>query len=56
MTKKILKNDNQLLDQMMKDLHRQNKLYRPGNYWSFYEKNLVKQIKICQKYRNSQSL
>jgi len=45
MTKKILKNDNQLLDQMMKDLHRQDKLYRPGNYWSFYEKNLVKQIK-----------
>jgi len=45
MTKKILKNNNQLLDEMMKDLHRQNKLYKPGNYWSFYEKNLVKQIK-----------
>jgi len=45
MTKKILKNNNQLLNQMMKDLHAQNKLYKPGNYWSFYEKNLVKQIK-----------
>ena len=54
MTKKILKNNNQLLDNMMKELHKQHKLYKPGNYWSFYEKNLVKQIKknSLDQFRN----
>ena len=41
MTKKILKNNDKLLNDMMKDLTNQNKLYKPGNYWTFYEKNTV---------------
>jgi putative sugar O-methyltransferase len=54
MSKKILKNNNQLLDSMMSDLNKQNRLYKPGNYWSFYEKNIVKQIKKNQldQFRN----
>jgi len=28
----------------MLDLNNQNNLYKPGNYWKFYEKNIVKQI------------
>ena len=49
-----MKNNNKLLDEMMKDLHRQNKLYKPGNYWSFYEKGIIKQIKrnSLDQFRN----
>ena len=45
MTQKILKNNNKLLDEMMSDLHKQDKLYKPGNYWTFYEKGIIRQIK-----------
>ena len=35
---KDLKNNNQLLDQMMLDLNNQEKFYKPGSYWHSYEK------------------
>jgi putative sugar O-methyltransferase len=49
-----MKNNNKLLDDMMKDLHNQNEFYKPGNYWSFYEKNIVTQIKknSLHQFRN----
>ena len=34
-----------LLEIMMKNLNEQNNLYKPGNYWKYYEDNLIKQIK-----------
>lgn len=34
-----------LLDVMMKDLNQKEDLYKPGNYWKYYEENLIKQIK-----------
>jgi len=37
-------NKKELLKKMMFDLNNQNNLYKPGNYWKFYEKNIVKQI------------
>ena len=37
-------NQKKLLHKMLFDLNNQNNLYRPGNYWKFYEKNILKQI------------
>ena len=34
-----------LLDVMMKDLNQKEDLYKPGNYWKYYEEDLIKQIK-----------
>ena len=33
------------LIQMIEESKKQSKLYVPGNYWKFYEKNILKQIK-----------
>ena len=33
------------LTQMIEESKKQSKLYIPGNYWKFYEKNILKQIK-----------
>ena len=37
--------DYKILEEMMKDATLQSDLYLPGNYWKFYEKNILKQIK-----------
>lgn len=37
-------NKKELLQKMLFDLNNQNNLYKPGNYWKFYEKNILKQI------------
>jgi len=34
----------QNLQKLMNDSLKQNELYLAGNYWKYYEKNLVKQI------------
>ena len=34
-----------ILQEMIKDASHQSSLYVPGNYWKFYEKNILKQIK-----------
>lgn len=33
------------LEKLMSESSSQNSLYKPGNYWKFYEKNILKQIK-----------
>tara|TARA_B110000027_G_scaffold111672_1_gene120015 strand:+ start:1341 stop:2486 length:1146 start_codon:yes stop_codon:yes gene_type:complete len=32
------------LEKLMKESYAQSDLYKPGNYWKFYEKNILKQI------------
>jgi putative sugar O-methyltransferase len=32
------------LEKLMNESYAQNDLYQPGNYWKFYEKNILKQI------------
>jgi len=34
--------DYKILKEMMKDMSTQNELFKPGNYWKFYEKNIIK--------------
>lgn len=38
-------NEQNTLIQMIEESKKQSKLYVPGNYWKFYEKNILKQIK-----------
>ena len=33
------------IKKMMRDSFHQNELYTAGNYWKFYEKNILKQVK-----------
>ena len=33
------------LEEIMKDMSSQDELFKPDNYWKFYEKNILKQIK-----------
>jgi len=40
-----VKDDPTLLDQMMNDVLHVSELYRPTNYWSFYEKKLLPELK-----------
>jgi len=40
-----VKDDPILLDQMMNDVLQVSELYRPTNYWSFYEKELLPELK-----------
>ena len=42
MTAKHLKKEQ--LDEMVKDLYLQNDLYKPGNFWDFFIKNMQKKI------------
>ena len=37
--------DYKILEEIMKDMSSQDELFKPGNYWKFYEKNILKQIK-----------
>ena len=34
-----------LIKEMMRDAENKSNLYSPGNYWKYYEKNILKQIK-----------
>ena len=34
-----------LIKEMMDDAKNQSRLYMAGNYWRYYEKNILKQIK-----------
>ena len=43
MTKKD--SDLKILKEMMSELNKQGPLYKPGNYWEFFEKGILKQIK-----------
>jgi len=53
-----IKNDNSLLDKMLKDMKNQSPLYKPGPYWSNKSKNAVNEIKRCglEDFRGSSSL
>ena len=43
-----------LIKKMMQESIKKNNLYLPGNYWKFYEKNIIKQIesKNLSKFRS----
>ena len=37
--------DLKILNEMMSELKKQGPLYKPGNYWEFFEGGILKQIK-----------